>query len=469
MLATAADKSSTGSNWVTIDILPDDTLLEIFNSYLVEASYTEKWHTLVHVCSRWRRIVFASPRRLDLRILFTTKTEVKALHIWPILPIKVEVWDSRTMWGGADNIVAVLEHSNRICQLLLDNLPSSLLERIATAMQVLFPALTDLRLRASTMDKAVPVFPEGFLEGSAPRLRSCKLFGVPIPSIWKILLSANHLIDLHLTNIPHSGYISPEAMVAALSAAPNLKELELGFQSPRSRPDRGGSLPSPLTRITLPALTLFRFYGVCEYIECLVSLIDIPLLRHTDITFFNQLVFNAPLLRAFFARTEIFNAHKRATMIFDNHAVYLQLDPGSSGQVSYTLQMRIKCTKLDWQLSSMAQVCSSSLPPFSTLERLDILKYPILPQRQDDDVDNTQWLELLRPFSAIKDLHPINDLARLIAPALQELSTGGNVTEVLPTLQNLVIDIQPSGLIQEAVLQFVSARQLSSHPVAVHS
>ena len=467
MLATIADKSSTGPNLVTINILSDDTLLEIFNFYLVEPSHTEKWHTLVHVCSIRRRIVFASPRRLDLRILCTTKTEVKALHIWLILPIKVEVSDARTMCGGAHNIVAVLEHSDRICQLLLDNLPSSLLERVATVMQVPFPALTDLRLCASTMDKTVPVFPEGFLEGSASRLRSCKLFGVPIPSIWKILLSANHLIDLRLTHIPHSGYISPEAMATALSAAPNLKELGLGFQSPRSCPDRGSSLPPPLMRITLPALTLFRFYGVSEYIECLVSLIDIPLLRHADITFFNQLVFNAPHFRAFFARTKMFEAHKRATMIFDNHAVCLQLDPGSSGQFSCAL--RIKCTKLDWQLSSMAQVCSSSLPPLFTLERLDILKHPFLPQKQDDDVENTQWLELLRPFTALKDLHPINDLARLVAPALQALSTGGDVTEVLPALQNLVIDIQPSGLIQEAILQFVSARQLSGHPVAVHS
>ena len=453
-----------GSNWLTVNILPDDALLEIFNFYLVEESRTQKWHTLVHVCRRWRRIVFVSPRRLDLRILCTTRTEVKALHIWPTLPIKV--WAARGIWEGADNIVAALEHSDRICQIFLDNPPSFLLERIATAMQVVFPALTNLRLCASTSDKTVPVFPEGFLGGSAPRLRSCKLSGVPIPRIWKILLSANHLIDVRLEHIPHSGYISPEAMVTALSAASNLKELELGFQSPRSRPDRGGSLPPPLTRIVLPALTLFRFYGVSEYIEYFVSLIDVPLFRHANITFFNQLVFDTPHLHAFFARTNMFKAHKRAAMVFDKHGVYFK--PGFPWQFSSTL--RISCTKLDWQLSSIAQVCGSSLPPFSTLERLDIREDSFPPHRQDDDVENTQWLELLRPFTALKDLHLVKDLARLVAPALQELATGGNATEVLPTLQNLVIDrIQPSSRIQEAVLQFVSARQLSAHPVAVHS
>lgn len=467
VLATAANKSGAGSSWVTINVLPDDTLLEIFNFYLVEEPRTEKWHTLVHVCRRWRSVVFASPRRLDLRILCKASTEVKALHIWPILPINV--WASPATWESVDNIVSALGHSDRIYQVLLDNLPNSLSERIATVMQVPFPALTELRLCASTSDKTVSVFSEGFLGGSAPRLQSCKLSGIPIPRIWKILSSANHLIYLRLEDIPHSGYISPEAMVAALSAAPNLKELELGFQSPRSRPDRRSLLPPPLTRITLPALTHFRFCGISEYIEYLLSLIDVPLLRHANISFFNQLVFDTPHLHAFFARTKMFEAHKRASMVFDKHGVHLKLDPGSSWQFSCAL--RISCTKLDWQLSSMAQICSSSLPPFSTLGRLDIREDFFPPHWQDDDVENTQWLDLLRPFTALTNLHLVKDLARLVAPALQELATGGlgNVTEVLPMLQNLVIDrIHPSSPIQEAVLKFTSARQLSGHPVAVH-
>lgn len=434
MLATTADKSGAGSIWLTINILPDDALLEIFNFYLAEESRTQKWHTLVHVCRRWRRIVLASPRRLDLRILCTTRTEVKALHIWPTLPIKV--WAARGMWEGADNIVAALEHSDRICQILLDNPPSFLLETIGKAMQAVFPALTNLRLCASTRDETVPVFPEGFLGGSAPHLRSCKLSGVSIPRIWKILLSANRLIDVRLERIPHSGYISPEAMVTALSAASNLKELELGFQSPRSRPGRGDSLPPPLARIALPALTLFRFHGVSEYAERFLSLIDVPSLRHANITFFNQLIFDTPHLHAFFARTDPFKAHKRAVVVFDRHGVYFKLGPGFPWQFSCTL--RISCAKLDWQLSSIAQVCGSSSPPFSTLERLDIREDSFPPHRQDDsDVENAQWLELLRPFTALKDVHLVKDLARLVAPALQDLSTGVNVTEVLPTLQIL--------------------------------
>jgi len=56
-----------------------------------------------------------------------------------------------------------------------------------------------------------------------------------------------------------------------------------------------------------------------------------------------------------------------------------------------------------------------------------------------------------------------------IAPTLQEL-VGGRVTEVLPTLQSLFLEeIHPSGPVQEGIDQFVAARQLASHPIAVSS
>ena len=41
---------------VTIDMLPDLALLEIFDFYMFE-SRIEVWQTLVHVCQKWRSIV----------------------------------------------------------------------------------------------------------------------------------------------------------------------------------------------------------------------------------------------------------------------------------------------------------------------------------------------------------------------------------------------------------------------------
>jgi hypothetical protein len=74
-----------------INILPDDVLLEIFDlcrSYFnpvnpVRPLLVWKWDVLVHVCKRWRQLVFSSPRRLDLQILCTYGTPVrKNLGIW---------------------------------------------------------------------------------------------------------------------------------------------------------------------------------------------------------------------------------------------------------------------------------------------------------------------------------------------------------------------------------------------------
>ena len=64
---------------VTIDILSDDVLLQIFRFYQVVGpnifSYrAQKWRTLVHVCRSWRGIVFASPYHLDLQLVCTART-----------------------------------------------------------------------------------------------------------------------------------------------------------------------------------------------------------------------------------------------------------------------------------------------------------------------------------------------------------------------------------------------------------
>ena len=97
---TVADWCDVGR--VTVDMLPDVALLEIFDYYVADAREEEKddderqftiqaWHTLVHVCRNWRMIVLGSPRRLDLRLFCKDTTPVKeTLAVWPPLPIVIE-------------------------------------------------------------------------------------------------------------------------------------------------------------------------------------------------------------------------------------------------------------------------------------------------------------------------------------------------------------------------------------------
>ncbi|KAI0288912.1 hypothetical protein BC826DRAFT_1035472 [Russula brevipes] len=64
------DRLSVGQ--VTLNILPNDVLLEIFEIHTVNASISP-WRPLVHVCRRWRHVVFASTRRLNVQLWSRTR------------------------------------------------------------------------------------------------------------------------------------------------------------------------------------------------------------------------------------------------------------------------------------------------------------------------------------------------------------------------------------------------------------
>ena len=440
-----------------VDMLHDDVLLAIFD-FCVEL---ETWQTLVHVCRRWRSVVFGSPRRLNLRLICSAKTPARdTLDIWPVLPLLIHA-NYRLPIERVDNIVAVLERSSRVHQIALLGVSGSHLEVLA-AMQGPFPELTHLTLRSSG---TVPALPDLFLGGSVPRLQILHFRGIPFPGLPNLLLSAPHLFDLSLYDIPHSGYFSPEAMAAALSTLTSLRTLRLEFQSPQSRPDWAGRRPPPSTRFVLPDLTLFWFKGVSEYLDELVARINAPRLESLDITLFNQIVFDAPQVIQFICRTPTMNALEKARFTFGRGAVFVSLSSKASREQG--LKVTIPCTELDWQVSSLEQVFNSCLPPLSTLEDLYISEYPIWLPEWQDNIENVLWLELLRPFTGVKNLYLSEEFALRIVPALQEL-VGGRTTEVLPTLQNIFVErLEPSGLVQEGIGQLVSMRQVTGHPIVV--
>ena len=81
--------------------------------------------------------------------------------------------------------------------------------------------------------------------------------------------------------------------------------------------------------------------------------------------------------------------------------------------------------------------------------------------------EDAQWLSLLQTTTAVKNLYIHREFVPRIAPALQEL-VGERVTEVLPVLQTLfIMDPLLPGPVQEAIGQFVAARQLVGHTIAV--
>ena len=456
---------------MTIEVLPNTVLLEIFSFYVDQSLADEDvWQTLVHVCRQWQVVVFDSPRRLNLRILYTPKRPLKMLDIWPALPIVIDFWGTgqRLTRRGMANITAALEQHCRVRKINMLSIPNSLMKEFAGVNRP-FPELTHLKLVSN--EENVPILPDVFLGGSAPSLHTLDLCGIPFPAARKLLLSTRNLVSLCLWAIPHSGYTSPEEMVTCLSALTGLKVFFLGSRYPQSQSRVGREtqrLP-PATPIVLATLSKFTFKGNTEYLEDIVSLIDTPLLIHFKITFFNQLTFDTPLLRHFINRTEMIKAHYRVSVDFHNRRVGVKFLPQEGTAVQGGLHLRILCKPSDWQLSSVAQVCSLSLPPLYAMEHLQIRSYRRYRSRCQDDIEDTQWLELLYPFTSVKHLFVSYGLVPLVAPALQELS-GERVTEVLPMLQNFSLEgprwskpIEGPG----AIRQFIAARQLSGRPVAI--
>ena len=449
---------------VAIDTLPDDVLLLIFHFNRVSSfdrlGLPWRWDRLVHVCRRWRSVVFSSPTFLDLKLVCGPWTRVE---LWPPLPIII----MNKVTPESYELDAAIVHPNRVHEINLHSLTSSQLQRLAPAMQEQFPALIHLFLDSdSDRISPAPTLPDGFVGGSAPRLQSLELRGIPFPALPKLLLSTTDLVRLTLWRIPHSGYASPEAIVTGLAALANLKSLTIELQSPRSRPNRESRRPSAPTRTALPALTHFEFHGVSEYLEDLVARIDAPLLDSICITFFHQLIFDIPQLARFMRRTMArFQAINEPHVSFDDYGVRIESLPPAQASGGESV-LRISCGELDWQLSSLSQVFPSFFPSIHTAEHLYIYESRYLPSRQDD-VESMQWLEILRPFTALKNLYVSKKFVQYIVPPLQDL-VEERVADVLPALESLLLEgLQPSGPVQEAIGKFASARQLQGHPVVV--
>jgi len=456
-------------------MLPEDVLLEIFD--ICRKNYDPlyiwavwRWHLLVHICRRWRQVVFTSPLRLDLRIFCTKGAPVrKNLCIWPRLPIVLSYYYGLRGHclapGDEDNVIAALEHPDRVSSLDLE-VTGSQLRSIATVMQEPFPLLRRLWLNIPPLHQnapiKAPVLPAEFLGGSAPRLQEIILHGIPFPALPTLLLSASDLTYLHLYDVPPTGYISPEAMVVGLAALPRLEHFIIEFSFTSPRPYR--IHPPPSTRTVLPALTSFEFKGASEYLEDLVGQIDSPQLVYIEVTYLNQLVdFQAAQLSEFIDRsvgpelTSLGRAHFDFRNDFVSFNVTHQNYPAVGG---VPFKLCISCKGIDWQVSHMAQVLSQFPATLSTIQHLALTaKFGDPPV---EGMDNAEWSHLLQQFSAVKTLKVSQELADNVSLTLENIP-GGVFAEALPCLDLINLAGQPASSIKN----FVAFRQLSGSPVTV--
>jgi hypothetical protein len=451
-----------------IDRLPDNVLLAIFDfhrlhvvngipAFLNPKDWSRCWKMLTRVCQRWRYIVLGSPQRLRLRVLCTPTTPTRTLSdIWP--PFPISVYGNIGVNEGVENLTVALKHRDRISEIYINTINGPGLERLIDVMREPLPTLTAFHL--GSYNGLAPVLPETFLGRSAPHLQSFSLFDIPFPSFPKFILSATHTVDISLVNISHSGYISPDIMVTCLAALPNLKRFELEFRSRLSRPIQVG-LP-PLSRAILPALAGLSFKGTSWYFEDFLTRTRIPQLKWLYMQFFTELSY-IPRVHQFIDRTEGLRPLGHAWVMFDWERI--RIDIGLPTQI----QLDILCEVRHRKLSPLVPVCHRFLP-LSCVEHLTVCElYSYTPLDWTDDMDPSEWLELFRPFIAVRNMYVAKQFVPYVTTALQEL-TEERTMEVLPVLNNLSLEgFEAPGPVQEAIKPFVSARQLSNHPVIIYS
>jgi hypothetical protein len=388
------------------------------------------------------------------------------LGIWPTLPIHIQkpAYLQFHLDADYDNVIVALEHHDRVSVINIEVLTRRQLEIVAAVMQKPFPALTHLHLRST--DGAAQALPDTFMGGSAPHLQVLYLEGISFPTLPSLILSPTELTTLNLHAIPSSGYILPEEMVAFLSQFTRLEDLVIEFKTPSPPPDPASRRVAPSIRSLLPALKYFRCKGIGEYLEDIVVQIDAPLLSNLSAIFFNQAIFTIPRLSRFIHRTETLLSLNQAEFSFDNRNFLIKFSHRDHEDLH--LSFHVPCSPSDWQLSSIVQLCRPPLPLPPSVERLDVYENTLSPQKWEYDIDHEQWLEILQPFTSVRELYVSDTMWPLLAPTLKQ-HTGENTLNILPMLCDLFLDqSEPSKPFPETLRPFVAARERAGHPVVVH-
>ena len=456
-------------NHVTIETLPDNTLLEIFDFYRMDAAAADQsgglpwmWHRLAHVCQRWRYLVYTSPRCLDLQILCKSGAPIEPiLCTWPTLPLVLRFQGDARSEFLPDNIMIALRYPDRVCDINL-TLMSSIIGSISELLQVPFLALKRIEMSSKGAEEQ-PVLGD-FLGGSAPLLEQINLQGiaVPFPAIRRLLLSTSHLNTLQLFKIPNTCYFSPEDLVTCLSALVHLKDLDVGFHSPASRPNPSMARPPPPHCATLLSLVTLFFLGASEYLEEFLARIDCPVLTVLGIVYFKKLIFKIPRLLQFISRVDGLNSPSEVVVnpdATDPTICLLQSGPDRRWRCYFL----IPWSQLDLQLSFSTQILRQLSPLLSSVHVLCIAGPSSL--TGNEDMDPTQWLELFQLFPQtstilIDDQELVPDIVRAL------VSEDIMATGILPGLTSLHLKgYRKSKLTIEAAERWVSTRKLAGRNI----
>ena len=462
----------------SIHVLDDDSLLNVFYFYrppILDGDEDDEartrggkwdrerwWYKLTHVCQRWRNIILGSASYLDLYLLCTFSTPVvQMLAHSPPLPLVVDYMDpNRDITAKEEGILLALKQRDRVRRIRLE-VPLPNLQKLIVAIDEEYPILEYLVITPPLKDQSATLMLPETLQ--APHLRHLALASFYLPIGSRLLTTAVGLTMFSHFVCQPSSYFQPNILLQWLSSMPQLETLIIVFFCPIPNRDVERQLMNKptTTHVTLPNLRQFTFVSVSAYMEAVFRRITAPRLEKLSIAFFKQLTFSVPRLGQFMDTMNL--RFDSAEFAFNEDRVYVKVYFREAE--IYDLTMVVHCLHLDWQVSSVVQIFNSLNPISSTVEHLT-LEHRVHSRSSEEhnEVDRTEWRELLKPFSKVKTVHVDDGLVKVLSRSLR-LNDGELPLEMFPELQELTYS--EGSDTRDAFKSFIEARQDAGRPVTL--
>jgi F-box-like len=462
---------------LTINHLPDEILLEIFDFYRqgvdsYDHQWREKyaWFNLTHLSRRWRAITLASSSRLDLGIIVGP---IKPAHIEPILsslpglPILIDfkyidegitirsaVWRMRTALGQHDRVRGVSFTGTR---------KGVHVDEFFSATDCHFPILESLVLSHTYYQELE--LPDTFLGGpdlSNLHLRRLELERFSLTSVSRFLLSTSSLTDLALRIDTALGTSPKTPLLACLQGMPCLSrlDLEIVHNSP-------SQFSAPNDIVPLSKLTYFHYSGHSVFLDAIVAGISAPSVRNFSMQFFDAILFPLVHLTRFITETE--KHHRALEVAFLGRFFCLSLLTHSD--FKQYRQIVLFNPIPSWSPETILRISGSLSTKLATVEELRVA-FSIAKMGTEDDI---LWRRFYQLFPGVKVLHTEGANYDCIARTLlQYHEEPEDAFVLLPALEEMQIGNDEHRTHRRRIESaravfkpFISARRRAGRPVKV--
>ncbi|KAH9978405.1 hypothetical protein BJV74DRAFT_953400 [Russula compacta] len=480
---------------LTIDNIPDEVLLDIFDSYRQHFTNDQsvwnkkhKWFKLMHVCRRWRCIIFASSTRLDLCLFVSNSNpgNIKTIfspHL-PPLPVAIDYdclpadTDSHMKPKKFGWMLAALKRCNHVRGITFSGSTFDF-DTLFEATKRPFPILEDLDLCYFDRRIAELKLPATFLKGSAPHLRRLKLHRISLTSISSSLLSSATMLTELCLRI-YAPYPTT-LLLAHLQDMHCLRHLELKLRIWKMSSSINGPMPptNPEDTFLLSKLTSFHYEGPILFLGALVAGFTAPFLRDVHFIFDDDDDDDddkVPILHLPRFLDGVEKLYPSVRMISEGDYFRISLLSHSESMNHSTPSFRFSSPCSPESIMRMSAALSAKL---ATVEELLMVFIGDSYEIWDDDVS---LLGFLRHFRSVKVLRVEHEDINLLAIARILQPDDDSVLDLLPMLEEIEIRVmwdilsetpsqsQPvvfTELAMAAFRPFLAARQEAGRPVKI--